>query len=73
MNASDAVPVFGTFFLLLALTLSILVRSATAAFSPRVRRSIVRHPAIHLAWAFGSLLSATVLVIWLYPHLANRS
>jgi len=73
MDASQAVPVFGTFSILVAIALSIVVRLGTAAFSPCVRSSVLHHPAIHISWLIISFLSAVVLVLWLYPHFANRS
>jgi hypothetical protein len=72
MENSHGIQILGILFMLAIIVASIVVRFVTAVFSKRIRNSIVLHPVAHLCWVLGSLLAASVLVLFLWPHIANR-
>ena len=72
MEISHAIGGLTMLLMLAMLMASIVVRLVGAAFSQRIRNSIMQHPVAHVCWAFGSLLAASVLLLFLWPHFANR-
>ena len=64
--------VFGTMFLIIAIVLSVAVRCVGAAFSQRIGSSIAHHPIAHVIWLVASLMTVGLLILCLWPRLANR-